>query len=752
MSDRAAEKRIHELRTLLDRANRAYYEQAEPIMSDREFDRLLAELARLEAEHPEFDDDTSPTRRVGGEPISGFRTLAHSVPMLSIDNTYSEAEISAWHARVLRGLGMTTGEAEPDGQDGGGGLLFAGEDDAETSGDDRPSLRFVTDPKIDGVALSVRYEKGRFVHALTRGDGTRGDDVSHAARTVRSIPLRLQGEAPDVLEVRGEVFIPNSEFERINAEREQRGEEPFMNPRNACAGTIKQLDPAAAADRRLAFVAHGRGELSDPGFAACHSELLERFRELGVPVSPHTGVCVTLGDVLDAIRSFEKLRATLDYATDGMVVRVDDFAQQEQLGSTSKSPRWIIAYKYPAERKTTKLTRVEHQVGKTGKITPRAVMEPVLLAGTTVRHATLHNYGRVRDLATEHEEKRTDLRIGDTVVAEKAGEIIPQVVQVVLAERSRNARRIKAPDTCPVCGGPVEVEPAEAEQTPTLETVRRCVNPECPAQVREKLIWFVGRNQMDIDGLGEQTIDQIREQTDIQLDSFASIFHLHEHRDTLLSLERMGEKKIENLLNGIEAAKSRGLARVLAGMGIRHLGEATAKALARMYPDLDALLAADEPALRPKTLSPDEAESRGLPRDPKERHSTNLGRETAPIVHAYMHSEAAQQTFRELADAGVDLTSHDYRQAGSVETAAADSPFAGKTIVLTGTLERFERSDLKARLESLGAKVTGSVSSKTDLVIAGDSPGSKLAKAQELDIEVWDEARLLKALPETARS
>ncbi|MCC5787290.1 MAG: NAD-dependent DNA ligase LigA [Phycisphaerales bacterium] len=703
--------KVTELRDLLKRADRAYYIEASPIMSDAEYDRLLAELKQLEAEHPELDDPDSPTKRIGDGPIGGFETFDHALPMLSIDNTYSEEDLAKWHERMVRLL-----------KDNG----------------DPP--RFVCDPKIDGVAISLRYEDGRLVRCLTRGDGTKGDEVSHAIRTVRSVPLKLDEKVTGVLEVRGEVFIPDPEFARINEEREAAGLEPFMNPRNACAGTVKNLDPSVAAERRLRFVAHGRGAMPE-SFASGHAEFLEKINALGVPSSPHTKVCKSLDEIVETIRSFDKTRRDLDYATDGMVIRVDRFAQQDSLGVTSKSPRWIIAYKYPAERTTTKLLRVEHQVGKTGKITPRAVMEPVVLAGTTVRHATLHNYGNI---------VKKDIKIGDTVEVQKAGEIIPQVEGVIRAERPKDAKKIVPPSVCPICGGPVEPEYRDGAEDPSEETARRCVNPECPAQVREKLIWFAGRKQMDIDGLGESTIDQIRAETDIPLESFADIFRLHEHREKLLLLDRMGEKKVQNLLDGIDKAKTRGLARVLGGMGVRHIGESTAKSLARLFPDLDALLQAEEWQLRPKTLSKSEAVEKGLDADPKDRPETGLGSLTAPIFHAYLHSDAAKQTFAHLREVGVDLTSKEYKarsdgQAGSPEP--GDGPFAGKTVVLTGTLENYERQELTEILESIGAKVTGSVSKNTDLLIAGEKAGSKLDKAKKLGIEIWDEKTLLQHLP-----
>lgn len=713
--------RIHELRRLLEQANRAYYVDAAPFMPDTEFDRLLAELAELEARHPELADPTSPTQRVGGEPIKGFKQIRHAIPMLSIDNTYDESGVRDWASRVVRTLSGDSREP--------GGLFGA------------PAVTFVCDPKIDGVAISLRYEKGLLVHAVTRGDGTTGDDVTHAARVIQPIPLRLDGTAtppPEVLEVRGEIYMTSAVFARINKDLEDAGDDTLANPRNATAGTLKNQDPKLIASRRLSFCAHGRGEVSGApaDFAPTHTVFLERLRALGLPTSRHTVRCGNVEDVIDAINRFDTIRRTLDHATDGMVVRVDEHALQQRMGTTSKSPRWIVAYKYPPDRTTTRLLDVLHQVGKTGKITPRAVMAPVHLAGTTVQHATLHNYGQIR---------QKDIRIGDSVFIEKAGEIIPYVVGIVPEQRPRGARVIAPPSACPVCNGPLEIEYAAGADSPESETSRRCVNPECPAQVREKLVWFAGRKQMDIDGLGEKTIDLILCHTDIPLRTFADIFHLHRHRDTLISLDRMGEKKVDNLLAGIEAAKSRGMARLLAGMGIRHVGDSTARLLARLFPSLDALLQAPLPMLMPRALNKEDARALGLPEEPGQRPETGLGKETAPAVYTYLHSPAAARTFQALREAGVDFASKDYAPRES-RPVAGDNPFAGKTIVLTGTLDAFDRAQLSERLEALGAKVSGSVSKKTSLVIAGREAGSKLDKANELGIEVWDEARLLAAL------
>lgn len=813
--------RIKELRELLHRANRAYYVDAQPFMSDREYDQLLRELAELEAQHPEEFDPNSPTQRIGDEPVEGFRTVRHTVPMQSIDNTYSVAELIAWRDRVLRGLQLT--EASESGDDGS---LFTAS---------KQNVAWVCDPKIDGVAISLRYEDGQLIQAVTRGDGERGDDVAAQVRTIRAIPLQLDQKhaPPPVLEVRGEIFMPNAEFERINNEREAAGEPVFANARNATAGTLKNKDPRIVAKRRLNFVAHGRGEIVGWDQVQSFTEFLERIRQLGIPISTHTRRCENFDDVIETIERFGEQRATIGYGVDGMVVRVDRFDQQAQLGSTSKAPRWCIAYKYPAEQAQTVLTRVDWQVGKTGALTPRATMQPVFLAGTTVQHATLHNVDEIT---------RKDIREGDTVIIEKAGEIIPQVLSVVMDKRPADSKPLQPPTHCPACDGPVEKE------GPRLY----CVNPECPAQFREKLKWFVGRNQMDIEGLGEKVIDRLVDAGLVK--HFADIFtlpaklrgpesdeivlNLSDHWSKLKPrlLEALGidlpedpdaarqrvtelfitsglvsvqeeavahppdgftdarraiarlmlatgaicgveEERIAvdiygvltgfanadkaalrklscparkesvwlaNLIRAIEQARSRGLARVLGGLGIRHVGTTTAKLLARQFGDIDTLLKATVQELMPKALSVSEARQLGLPADVRDRPETGLGKETAPIVHDYLHSQQARSTFQLLKQAGVDL--------GSKETAAAvshaDSPFAGKTIVLTGSLENYKRGELTELLESFGAKVSSSVSRNTDLVIAGADPGSKFEKAQQLGVEIWDERQLVEQLRE----
>jgi DNA ligase (NAD+) len=738
-----AKRRIGELRDLLNRANRAYA-GAEPFMADSEYDQRLDELRGLERLHPELDDPNSPTKRLWEEPVEGFQSVEHELPMLSVDNTYSDAEVIAWAKRTWQEIDPGYRKAQQrrdamlEGETGagGGGSLFAdggtpgtkkARDDAgraviaeaqakgEKAGFPFPT---VVDPKVDGVALSLRYEQGGLVRAVTRGDGRRGDDITPNARAIRSIPLTLDhtGAIPGVLEIRGEAYLPIETFEKINEKREAEGEPPFMNPRNACSGTLKTLDPRIVRDRGVAFIAHGLGVIDPQSSIETYTAFLETLRNAGVPVSSEATPCRDVEGILAAIKKIHADVSKHAYPIDGAVIRVDRLADQRRLGSTSKSPRWCIAFKYPAERKPTRLLSVEFQVGKTGRITPRATMEPVLLAGTTVTHATLHNMGEIR---------RKDLRLGDTVIVEKAGEIIPQVIEPVLEKRGRGAKRITAPGACPACGGPIEIEPewleSEGLTDSTEETGRRCINPECPAQIREKLVWFAQRRQMDIDGLGEKTIDLIRDESAIPLERFADVFRLHEHRDALLELDRMGEKKADNLLAGIEAAKGRGLSRTLASLGIRHIGAANARLLAMRFKDLDSLCAASIEDL--ETIE-------------------GFGPVRARVLHDYLRSEAGRSTFASLAAQGVDLRSS---EAGG--GAPRDSPFAGKSVALTGTLVRFKREDLKAILQDLGARVTGTVSAKTDLLIAGEEAGSKLARAADLGVEVWDEQTLLRALP-----
>ena len=696
-------RRVEELRELLHRANRAYYLDANPIMTDRDFDERLAELAALEREHPALRDPTSPTERVGEVASGSFATARHRVPMQSVENSYSALDVRSWHQRCVEGIASATGTADD---------LFA-------ASPAPPEVPLVCDPKVDGVAISLRYEHGALVEAVTRGDGETGDVVTRNAKAIRSIPLRLttpKGRAiPDVLEVRGEIYMPIAMFDRINAERAAAGDVLFANPRNSTAGTLKNLDPKIVASRGLRFLAHGRGESSEVGIASWW-EWLGFLGELGIPTNPLACRAADADEAIRVIEAFDATRRTLPYAVDGMVVRVDRFDQQRTLGATSKAPRWAIAFKYPAEQGTTILREVAWQVGKGGTLTPRATMDPVVLAGTTVRHATLHNIEEIR---------RRDVRIGDVVVVEKAGEIIPQVVRPVLEKRSGVETPIEPPSACPACGGPVE------QEGPKLF----CVSPECPAQFRERLKWFVGRDQMDIDGMGERLVDQLVDAGLVH--HFADVFRLR--KDQLLALERMGEKSADNLLAAIDAARGRGLQRVLAGMGLRHIGASASKTLAKAFPHADALLAIGEA---------------GPAGELQLAELEDFGAITAASLARDLASERVRNAFRELAATGVDLTSPLYRptDAAAGQPSERSGAFAGKTFVVTGTLERWGRSDIEALLESLGAKVSGSVSKKTSVVIAGAEAGSKLAKARELGVEVWDEARAIRELESVGSS
>ncbi len=650
--------RITELRALLDSANFAYYVDAEPIMSDRDYDELMRELIDLECANPDAHDFASPTLRVGGEPIDAFESVEHTIPMLSIDNTYNDEEVRKWVEKTIQLC-------------------------------DEP-ISFVTDSKIDGVAISLRYEQGILVSALTRGDGERGDNVIKQVQKIRSIPLKLRGDAPDVLEVRGEIYMPIDAFEALNKKREEEGDSLFANARNSTAGTLKSLDPSVVADRSLAFIAHGKGELVWDNAPTTWDAFAEDLKSFGFPINPEMQRCQSVEDILGAIDALAKQRPTLPYGIDGLVIRVTQFAQQDALKSTSKSPRWCIAYKFPAEQGETELKHIEWLVGKNGTLTPRATMEPLTLAGTVVQHASLHNIDEIH---------RKDIRIGDSIIVEKAGDIIPQVVRVLINKRHGNEIVTEAPSKCPTCGGPVE------KDGPKLY----CVSPECPAQFREKVKWFAKRDQMDIDGLGEKVVDQLIDAKLVQ--HFADLYSLEV--GDLLPLEGFAEKSAKQLINAIDASKRQGLTRVLASVGVRLIGNATAKTITKMYTSIEALQDASVESLT---------------------ELKDVGQITADTLHSFLHAPQGMMLFERLAQAGVLLE--------TTESYVEDEAFSGKVIVLTGSLEQWSRSELKNELENRGATVTGSVSKKTDLLIAGEKAGSKLEKAISLGIEVWDEQAL----------
>ncbi len=658
-------QRIEQLRAEIRRHDILYYVEARTEIPDRRYDALMEELKALEAKRPKLVTSDSPTQRVAGEPIEGFVSVTHAKPMLSIDNTYNADDLREFDTRVRKALGET-------------------------------QFHYLVDPKIDGVAISLRYEDGLLVRAATRGDGRTGDDVTTNVRAIRSVPLRLGGrQRGDVIEVRGEIYWPLGAFNACNAKRVAEGLEAFANPRNAAAGTLKQLDASVVAERGLAFMAHGLGQMSQAAERA--GEVMGRLSKQGIPVSPHTKICDDLEQAWDVIELWLAMRAQADYETDGMVVKVDELALRDLLGATSKHPRWCIAFKYEAERTETILRVVDCQVGRLGTITPVAHFDPVHLAGTTVTTASLHNFDQV---------KRLDLRIGDTVLVEKAGEIIPQVVNVVTAKRRRGARRVAQPRGCPACRGGL----ARDEGGVYL----RCVNPECPAQIRERLRFFAARNQMDIEHLGPAVIDQLVERGLVR--QFGDLYRLA--KQDVVAMDRMGDKSADNLLEAIEASKSRGPARLLAGLGIRHVGGRAAEVLVGRYGAIEAIAAATVEELT-------EVEE--------------IGPVIAASVRQFFDSKAGKAAVRRLRDVGVKMGAAKRRAVG-------ESPLGGMSVVVTGTLDSMSRKEAEDAIKAAGGRAASSVSKKTAFVVVGDSPGSKADKAASLGVETVDEQEFIRRL------
>ena len=652
-----ARRRARQLAAEILRHERLYYAEGRPEITDSEFDALMRELIALEEKYPDLATPESPARRVGGVPAEGFAAVPHAFPMLSLENAYSWEEAEAWLSRARRLLGTD------------------------------PSA-YVAELKIDGLSISLRYEGGVLVRGATRGDGFRGDDVTENVRTIRSIPLSIPEETP--LEVRGEVFYPKTAFEKLNAAREAEGLPLFANPRNAASGTMKLLDSRVAARRGLEAWLYGIVEGTPP--PSSQTEALERLRRLGFRVHPHSRRCAGFEKVKEFIEAWREKRRELDFETDGVVIKVDDRALQERLGSTAKSPRWAVAFKYPPEEKTTLVEDISVQVGRTGILTPVARLSPVQLAGTTVKRATLHNY---EDLS------RKDVRRGDTVVVEKGGDVIPKVVRVILEKRPVGSRPFEMPSRCPVCGDPVSREPGEV--------ATRCVNPACPAVVREALRHFCSRRAMNIEGLGDKLVDQLVRAG--LLTDVASIYDLESRN--LVELERWGEKSAGNLLAEIEKSKENDLSRLVFGLGLRHVGEKAARILAERFATLDALAAASEDELQ---------------------RAEEIGPSTAAAVAAYFRHPRHRELIEKLRRHGVNFASRGPTRpkAGSL---------SGKTVVVTGALPGISREQATERLSAAGAKVTGSVSRKTDFLLAGEEAGSKLEKARALGVRVvgWDE-------------
>ena len=664
--------RAAELRTLLDYHNHKYYVEAAPEISDREFDRLLEELTKIEKEHPELATPDSPTQRVGGAPIPGFVQVAHRVPMLSIDNSYNPDDLRKFDADVRKLLGAGT------------------------------AYTYTVELKIDGVSMSMVYENGRLAVGVTRGSGEVGDDVTHNLRTIGAVPLRLNTKTPPKLfEVRGEVYMTRAELVRINRQRVEDGDKPYENCRNLTAGTLKLLDPKECAKRKLTLFAYGLGAMEGVEIKS-QVELFDTLRAFGFPVNPHEKHCKTIDEVIAYCLDWDEKRHDLPYDTDGMVVKVNEFAHRPRLGATAKVPRWVKAYKFEAEQAVTKLGGVEFSIGKFGELTPVALFDPpVRLSNTTVSRASMHNASWV-------EEK--DVRYGDTVVVEKKGEIIPQVVSVVKEARTGGEKTIEWPKTCPKCGGPVV-----KEETGTSYNFI-CDNPGvCPAQIAKRVEGFARRTRMEIDGLGREVAVQLVDSGLVR--SVADLYRLTKKQ--LLTLEKFADTKAQNLLDGVAASKNRGLARLLAALSIYSVGENMAEVLAETFPSLDAILAAT-----PEEL----AKAKGF------------GPKRAQFVHDYFRTPAGHKLVKEFQQLGLKLT-QDQKAA-----LAGGLPLAGKTVVVTGSLVNYDRVTIEQAIKDAGGKASGSVSKKTDYVLAGEKAGSKLDKANELGVKVITEAEFDKII------
>ena len=661
------------------RHDHAYYVLAQPTISDREYDRLYHELLDLEQQFPKLVTPDSPTQRVSGQPLKEFKPVQHLQPMLSLDNTYSQEEVREFVERVQRLL--------PD-----------------------EKLDWLVEPKIDGVAINLRYEQGAFTSGATRGDGTTGDDITANLRTIRSIPTRLHPpkggsirDCPALLEVRGEVFLTKAGFEKLNAQRRAAGEEEFANPRNAAAGSLKQLDPRIVARRPLDIVLYGLGKVEGAAQPLRqHDQMLAWLKTLGFKTPEKTWHCQSADDLVAAIEELDRLRHRFPYETDGAVIKLNSFAQRETAGFTSKAPRWAMAYKYAAEQAETQLKGISVQVGRTGALTPVAELEPVLLAGSTISRATLHNEDYIR---------QKDIRIGDTVTIEKAGEVIPAVVDVVLTRRTGKETSFRFPTTCPECGSKVARAPGMVEGEEGV--VWRCLNPDCPAQARGRVEHWCARGAMDIEGGGEVLVRQLVEKGLVR--DVADLYSLK--LSDLTELERMGEKSARNFLDGVEASKQRDMWRVLFGLGILHVGAGVAKALGRGFATLDDVLAASVDQLT---------------------ECEDVGEVIAQSVVQWHGDARNRKLVERLRKAGLNFNSQLYRPR------AKAGPVAGKTFVLTGTLPNLTREQATANIEAAGGKVTSSVSKKTDYVVAGSEAGSKLDKAQKLGVKIIDEAQMLR--------
>lgn len=654
---------IEKLRNELNRHNHLYYVEAKPEITDLEFDKLLKRLEELEREHPEYDSPDSPTRKVGGAPIEGFRSVAHRLPMLSIENVYDDSELAEFDARVRK--------------------LLKAED-----------VEYTAEYKIDGVAISLVYEDGLLTLALTRGNGREGDDITHNALTLRGVPLRLETKSPPKsLEIRGEAYITNADFAHIRAEQQKRGEEPYANPRNTAAGALKLLDPKLCAARKVRFLAHGMGYMEGIEFAT-HKDYLAAIRKMGVPVSPGVRQCRGIEQTQAVVREMAEQVHALEFEVDGVVVKVNELPLRETLGNTSKSPRWLIACKWEKYEGTTRVEDISINVGKTGTLTPVAHLQPVQIAGTTVSRASLHN---------ADELGRLGVMIGDWVVVEKAGKIIPHVLRVEEHRRTGEEKPFDFPTACPECG-------AEAIKDEGGVYIR-CPNPACPAQFRETLRAFASRGAMDVEGLGEKLVEQLVDAGLVT--TLADVFRLKDRRDELVNLERMGDKSVDALLKGVEAARNRPLWRLLAGMRILHIGQRNAQLLADRFGTLDAIASQSEEALA---------------------NVEGIGPIIAKSIHTFFASETGKSLVNDLRALGVH-----FGEPIPESAQPKVGVLTGKSVVVTGTLTRFTREQVQELIHQHGGKPAGSVSKKTAYVVAGESAGSKLDKAKELGIPVMTE-------------
>ncbi len=661
-------KRIEELRALINKYDYEYYVLARPSVSDYEYDQLMKELEALEKAHPELITPDSPTQRVGGQPIKEFPTVQHRKPMLSLSNTYNEMEFREFDQRVRQAL--------------------AGE-----------TVEYVTELKIDGIAISLHYRNGRFERGITRGDGIQGDDITANLKTIRSIPLvvRQPDQAPEFFEVRGEIYMAKQAFLRLNEEREERGEPLFANPRNAAAGSLKLQDPKEVARRGLHLFAYYIDSDVEGFVQATHFKNLTLLQKLGFPVNPHFRLCQSLDEVFAFVDEWEEKRETLSYEIDGVVVKVNSLDQQERLGATAKSPRWAIAFKFKAQQAETVLQKITWQVGRTGIVTPVAELEPVALAGTTVSRATLHNVDEIR---------RKDIREGDHVFIEKGGDIIPKVVGVNLKKRPENSSPAKIPRNCPVCGTPlIQLEG---------EVAIRCPNLSCPAQIKRGIEHFASRGAMDIEGLGSALVEMLVDEGLIH--DIADIYQLK--KEEVARLERMGEKSAQNLMEAIEKSKRQPLDRLIFALGIPYIGSTAAKLLAKTFKSLDALASASLESLI---------------------EIDGIGEKMAQSIVQFFKNEQNRNIIDRLKKAGVQTVLQE-------QEAEQGSVLEGLTFVLTGTLPNLKRSEAARLIEAHGGKVSSSVSKKTSYVLAGEDPGSKLQKARELGIPIIDEATFLKMI------